>query len=420
MKKKKKILLVEPNFPIPTKSKNHSNFLPIGLLKLASYYRNKKFDVILLRGDKYINFEPDKIFITSLFTYWSEYVWHSVHFYKARYPDVEVTVGGIYASLMPEHCKKSGCDKVFRGIHKGAEKLPPAYDLVGKLNSHELDYQIIHASRGCDKKCSFCGTWRIEPEYVPKKSIKNEIRFRKIVFYDNNFLANPYIDNILQELIELKKEKKIQWCESQSGFDGRIILEKPYLVKMLKEVGFRYPRIAWDWEYSNYPIIEKQVKLLKDTGYNSKDLFIFMLYNWEIDLKEMERKRLKCWDWKVQIADCRYRPLDQITDYYNPKKQQSNKDYHIHPNWTDEEVKQFRRNVRRQNICVRQDILFYSRKLENKQMSKELTQKLKRMKKVEAKKILFDAWFPEGLEDDEKEMELDSGKRGEIDSLFVK
>ena len=30
-----KILLVEPAFPIPPKSKNHKDFLPIGLLKLA-------------------------------------------------------------------------------------------------------------------------------------------------------------------------------------------------------------------------------------------------------------------------------------------------------------------------------------------------------------------------------------------------
>jgi len=27
--------------------------------------------------------------------------------------------------------------------------------------------------------------------------------------------------------------------------------------------------------------------------------------------------------------------------------------YFIHPKWTDAEVKQFRKNVRRQNICVR-------------------------------------------------------------------
>lgn len=45
----KSVLLVEPNFPIPSKSRNHKNFLPIGLLKIASLLRNKYIDVELVR-----------------------------------------------------------------------------------------------------------------------------------------------------------------------------------------------------------------------------------------------------------------------------------------------------------------------------------------------------------------------------------
>ena len=33
-------LLVEPNFPIPGKSRNNSNHLPSGVLKTAAYLRN--------------------------------------------------------------------------------------------------------------------------------------------------------------------------------------------------------------------------------------------------------------------------------------------------------------------------------------------------------------------------------------------
>ena len=44
------ILLVEPNFPIPAKSKNHKNFLPIGLLKIASFLRSNGKNVLLRRG----------------------------------------------------------------------------------------------------------------------------------------------------------------------------------------------------------------------------------------------------------------------------------------------------------------------------------------------------------------------------------
>lgn len=426
-----RILLVEPDFPISQKSKNHKNFLPIGLLKLASFLTSKGIKIKLMRGipknqfekSNILNFNPDEIWITSLFTYWAEYVKDAVKSYRNAFPMGKIIVGGIYASLMPEHCKIfTGCDEVYEGVVEEAEGFFPVYDLIKDMNSHPIDFQIIHASRGCNRKCAFCGTWKIEPDFKTKRSIKKEIKFRKIVFYDNNFLANPNIENILEELIEQKKEKRILWCESQSGFDGRILIERPFLAKMIKQAGFRFPRIAWDLEYSNFQEIKSQINLFKDEGYNSKDLFIFVLYNWSIPLTEMELKRKKCWEWKVQIADCRYRPLSHTFDHYDPKSIQSNKDYYIHPGWTDKEVKQFRKNVRRQNICIRQEVSFYSRKLENKQLSKEQTRKLKRMKKEEVKRILYDAWFPEDLENDKKVNEImaDTGERREIDLLLVK
>ncbi len=83
--------------------------------------------------------------------------------------------------------------------------------------------------RGCIRKCGFCGTYIIEPKFLSKKTIKDEIIKKKLVFYDNNLLANPYIKNILEELIELKKEHKISYVESQSGFDGRILRKHPEL-----------------------------------------------------------------------------------------------------------------------------------------------------------------------------------------------
>jgi len=226
--KKKRILLVEPDFPIPPKSKNHKNFLPIGLLKIASYLRLKGFKVKLARGipkritEIYIlNFNPQEVWITSLFTYWAEYVKDAVRYYKRLFPDAKIVVGGIYASLMPDHCKKfTGCDEVKKGVLQEAEKCSPAYDLIRNANPHPIDYQIIHASRGCIRDCNFCGVKEIEPKFDPESSIKDKIKKKKVVFYDNNFLANPNIEIILRELVDLKTIKTILWCDTQSGFDG--------------------------------------------------------------------------------------------------------------------------------------------------------------------------------------------------------
>lgn len=420
----KNVLLVEPNFPIPNKSRNHSNFLPIGLLKIATYLKNKDIKVELIRFEEKENdnqttlnkqkdnneFEPNLICVTSIFTYWSKYVKNAVSYYKKKYPKAKIIVGGVYASLMPEHCKKyTKCDGVIEGPIFEVEKCPPAYELVN------VDYQIIHTSRGCIRKCGFCGTYIIEPVWNCKRSIKKEIEenqkrqyehnkksLKKIIFYDNNLLANEYIENILDELIELKKEKKITYVESQSGFDGRILIEKPYLAKKLKKAGFKNPKIAWDHSLRQAPKIKEQIDLLINAGFTAKEISIFMIYNYIIPYEEMEEKRQKCAEWKVQITDCRYRPLDAEDDNYSSyKREQGPEDYHIHTEsgWTDAKIRKFRRNIRRHNICIRHEMEYHSTILERKHyIPKEEAKIYQRMSYDEIVKnysdIIPDAWNP--------------------------
>lgn len=351
MQRRQTILLVEPAFPISAKSRNHKNFLPLPLLKLASYHRKLGNDVHLIRGKQEPSVVPDRILVTSLFTYWASYVREAVQFYKARFPKAKVTVGGIYASLMPEHCRTyTGCDEVFRGLHKKADTCRPAYDLLG----NHLDYQIIHASRGCIRKCRFCGAHRLEPAYEPRRTIKNRIIRNRVVFYDNNFLANPHINAILKELTRVRVDGRPVYSECQSGLDGRLLTQD--LAHMLKSARFQNPRIAWDHGYSQMRSVESQIEMLRNAGYGSKDIYVFMLYNYHYDYEEMTNKRLKCKEWGVQIADCRYRPLNQTFDRYNPyAEKQTSQDYYIHWKWTDELVRKFRRDVRRQNIGIRLD-----------------------------------------------------------------
>lgn len=346
------ILLVEPNFPVPPKSKNYRYYFPISLLKLASYHRHQGHKVRLVRGERRLrSFIPDKVLITSLFTYWSEYVHTSVKFYKKHFPNAKVVVGGIYATLMPDHCKSSGCDEVFFSLHEEADAFPPAYDLVP-----EIDFQVLHAMRGCIRRCSFCGVWKIEPE-IYKPSIREEIVKRKLLFFDNNFLANPHVEEILTELADMKRSGEILSCEAQSGFDYRLL--KPKLATLLKQANFTDVRIAWDHSFRQSKSVKKGLDILFEAGFSLKSMQVFMIYNYAVPFSEMIKKLQKCFEWKIQVADCRFRPLNQTYDHYNPrayKTGQTDKDYYIHPKWSDEEVRSFRRMVRQQNICIRYNI----------------------------------------------------------------
>jgi len=349
------ILLVEPDFPIADKSLNHSHFLPIGLLKIGSYHRCLGDRVHLIRGLKESPFKPDRVLVTSLFTYWSREVHEAAAFYRNLYPAADIEIGGIYASLMPEDClSRSPFARVQVGLYRGgcAETVPIDY----KILPENLDYQIIHASRGCKRHCSFCGTWRIEPKFTFKETVLKEIEKPRLVFYDNNLLANPHIGKILSEIstFRLRNGRPVFW-ECQSGLDLRLLtLERAML---LKKSRMKKPRVAWDGPYSDWPIVRQAINLLKAVGYGRKDIFVFMIFNYVLSNKEMMKKVDACRRWRVRIIDCRYRPLEAIEDNYRPGRgSQPQGSYYIHKGWTDSAVRGFRRKIRQQNIAILLDL----------------------------------------------------------------
>ena len=395
---KEKILLVEPAFPIPCKSRNHKNTFPVGLLKISSFLKSTGRQVMFIRmNEEYdfteiLDFDPQLVMITSIFTYWADQVRDAVHYFK-NLLNVPVMVGGILASLEPILCKKhTGCDIVWQGVIEEAEHHPIDYGLIGE----EIDFQILHTSRGCNRHCDFCGCYTIEPIWKYKKTIKDEVCRRKLVFYDNNLIANPYIDNILDELIDLKKDRTILECESQSGFDGRILEKKPYLAKKLKQAGFKHPKIAWDSPASTWNRCEKQIDILLDAGFSNRDISVFMLFNHDLDYYELEEKRVLLFKKRIQVTDCRYRPYDRLDDNYNGRlnSPQTNYDYHINPNWTDKQIKQFRRNVRRHNGCVRYGADWYSETINRRRISQEEIYYYREMDYGTVKQYLTDAWNP--------------------------
>ena len=385
----KRALLVQPKFPLPKKSRNHSKYFPVGLLKISTYLKKEKGmeTELIFYNDKETNesFVPDIIFITSIFTYWSKYVKDSVTYFKEKYPNIPIVVGGIYASLMPEHCKEyTKCDYVVEGPIKEVDKYEQDDSLI------DIDFQILITSRGCPRKCKFCGAYDIEPEWECKYSIKNEIKKKKIVFYDNNLLANEYIEFILDELIELKKERKISYVESQSGFDGRILKKKPFLAIKLFKAGFKNVKIAWDGPLKQHKSIERQIIILEEAGFKRNEIGVFMIYNANLSYEEMEKKRIKCVEWGVQVVGCRYIHLNQPYDNYNPlKENQTNEDYFINEEtgWTDLMNKKFKRNIRYGNICVRYKFDFYSKTFSKEKVKNKIS-------KEEAREKLDDFWDP--------------------------
>lgn len=385
--KQEHVLLVEPDFrgfKRIQKSKNYDERFSLPLWKLKSWLTISQVCATILyyhedcKFTKYDNVHL--ILITTSFTYYSKAVRDCVAYFRKQYPDATIIAGGVYASLLPAHCMEyCEVDEVIVGNIREIDDVRIDYRLT------DVDYQILQTTRGCIRNCSFCGTYKIEPRFEYKSSIKHEIQQKRLIFYDNNLLANPCIDNILNELIRLKRHNRIRECDAQSGIDARLLTQE--IADKLYKAGFKKIRFAWDGGYEEHENIKQQTQLLLNAGYRARDIQVFMLYNYEVTYIESEKKRAYLSKLGVQTAPCRYIPLTATSDGYNPYKQsQTREEYYIHPLWSDAEVRAFKRNCRQHNICKRYEWNYWTRPAEKHQIPIEDINALQQLTEEEADK----------------------------------
>lgn len=291
-----KILLVEPQ----KSKKYHTSYPPIGLLKLAAYHKRKKDRVRFVQGFSDDGFEPNTIYITSLFTYAYESVHEVVRYYSHQYKRARIIVGGIYATLCPDHLKATFKDRieVHQGLLEKVEDILPDYSLMPSWQA-----SILFASRGCIRKCRFCSVPQIEPEFKAKKSIRHLIYpgHKKVILWDNNILASPYLRDIFDELEELNLE-----VDFNQGLDARLLNEKVAI--RLKRFRTPFIRLAYDSNGIRKPL-EKAIALLKEVGIRGRKILVYCLYN-HFDTPEDFLNRIKdILEWGVVAYPMRYEPL---------------------------------------------------------------------------------------------------------------
>lgn len=304
------ILLVEPAY--------YTKYPPLALLKLSSYYKKDGNFVTFVQcrnGMTLPKQNPDEIFITSLFTYAWKKVHDAVAFYKSNYPGTPITVGGIYATLMPDHALSSGCDKVHSGLLHEAEDMVPDYTLVP-----DWDSSIIFSSRGCVRKCPFCAVPKMEPKYTNLDSIKKYIwpGHKKIVLWDNNFLASKYWFEILTEIEETNLE-----VDFNQGLDARLLTEEK--AEKLSKLKITFVRMAYD--DSRNCRVKDTIDLLSNYRFRRRDMFIYTLYNFKDNPEEFLDRAKSILSWGATCYPMRYQPLDALK-----------KDDYIDPNWSNESL----------------------------------------------------------------------------------
>jgi radical SAM superfamily enzyme YgiQ (UPF0313 family) len=303
------ILLIEPNY--------YSQFPPLGLLKLSSLEKLKGNTTELIRKNIASKKRPDKIYVTSLFTWAWRPVWQSVRNLKAWYPDVEITLGGLYASLMPDHARLSGADKIFIGLHEEAENVIPDYSLVP-----EWDGSIFFASRGCNNNCLNCVVPRLEGRICHEhKSIQNLIwkGHTKLIFFDNNILAMKYWKEIFNEIISLGME-----VDFNQGLEARLISEDA--ATLISKMNIPRVRLAYD-NSAQKEFVKNAINLLGKKGIHKRQILIYTMFNFTESPDDFLDRVRDILEWGAACYPMRFQPVNTLK-----------KDSYVASNWTQEQL----------------------------------------------------------------------------------
>lgn len=331
----KNILLIEPGY--------RNKYPPLGLMKIAQYHgpRGKRDNVRFIKGEdrSVLDTNWDRIYVTTLFSFEWKRIAVSIDFALevARGFADKVFVGGIAASLMHERFL---AEPRWRGVRfiKGLLDRGPATslqldDFAEELYSEDVagtpiedyvpDYSILdqieyrypvndayfaYASRGCIRKCSFCGVPKLEGALRETISITSIVRSiedlygpkKDLTLMDNNVVAASNFREIIAEIRDLgfvpgakliRGRVPVQRrVDFNQGVDARILCKDRMFLRELSSICIKPLRIAFDHLGVRKPY-EQAIRYAHEFGLT--ELSNYMLYNFHdspVDL--FERMRL--------------------------------------------------------------------------------------------------------------------------------
>ncbi|MGO8762847.1 MAG: B12-binding domain-containing radical SAM protein [Desulfobaccales bacterium] len=214
---------------------------------------------------------PAAILVTSLMTYWHPGVAAAIGLAREHFPEAPVILGGIYASLCPEHARKySGADRVVAGpgeaviagileevagVSPGGANFPDSEDLDA-LPYPALDlldhpsYIPILTSRGCPLECAYCASRQLQPAYrrrQPRAAAaeliywQDHLGLADAAFYDDALLVAAE-DHLLVILEELARRGRTFRFHTPNGLHARLITRE--VAGWLKRANFATLRLG--------------------------------------------------------------------------------------------------------------------------------------------------------------------------------
>lgn len=299
-----KILLLEPGYS--------NKYPPLGLMKLAYYHSKiKQDDVFFAKGtlENEVKEDWQRVYVTTLFTFeWKETEKTIDYAISLVDNPNKVYIGGIAATLLAAYIRevKPGIN-VIEGLlnQKGKigyedddiiDQLPSDYSILKSIKYQypTEDSYFAYTTRGCGMNCSFCAVKTLEPDYIPRVSIKQQVERvntlftekKDLILMDNNVLKSKFFKDIVDEIKLLGFEKGQKFfnpntknyvqrsVDFNQGLDANLITAEK--AALLAQLELRPVRIAFDHIQDEEKYVNA-VKLCVEAGL--REFSNYVLYN---------------------------------------------------------------------------------------------------------------------------------------------
>lgn len=357
----RKILLVEPGYK--------NKYPPLGLMKIAQYHgpRGKSDEVRFIKGEdkSVLGTAWDRVYITTLFSFEYTRTAEAIDFaLKVVNGQADkIFVGGIATSLMHERflneprwhgirfikglladapAKSLQLDDFSEELYADdqsgipIEDLVPDYSILGQVKYvyPVRDAYFAYTSRGCIRKCSFCGVPKLEGGQRDTESLTDLVKAvdrlygpkKDLILMDNNVVASARFKEIIAEIRDLgfvpdaklrrdgERVAVQRRVDFNQGVDARILCKDPMYLRELASICLKPLRIAFDHLGLKGPY-EKAVRYAHEFGLT--ELSNYMLYNFHDSPADLfERMRLNVTlneelGIRVWSFPMRYQPTDR-------------------------------------------------------------------------------------------------------------
>jgi radical SAM superfamily enzyme YgiQ (UPF0313 family) len=257
--------------------------------------------------------KPAAILVTSLMTYWYPGVAAAIRLAREHFPGVPVILGGIYATLCPEHAQEhSGADYVVTGPGEAAVLgivaevtgfSPPAAVLADPEDLDSRPYPALHlldhpsyipilTSRGCPLDCAYCASRLLQSAYRRRRPAavaaelihwQDRLGLTDVAFYDDALLIQAE-NHLLVLLEELKKLGRSFRFHTPNGLHAKLISRE--VASWLKRADFATLRLGVETTALGAARLDRKLRegeleaalaFLKEAGFAPEAIGVYLL-----------------------------------------------------------------------------------------------------------------------------------------------